>query len=194
MTQLVHTSARRVGRLLEREGLLERDIEQLDLGDVLDDGYPIADLVGHSIFYRMAVSPHRGRRVFKLQTLPTFDEEGWATGSPGNVAEFSLQAGVATKACQSDKLEGLYQYICRPPVSEKRLFLTTLGDIGYTLKSPYRDGRRSAESWCPDQSRVFSMRRVFGNSRRWTSMPFYARPVSEGMNRNRYGWAGSASG
>ena len=32
LTQLAHTIARRVGRLLEREGLLERDTEQLDLG------------------------------------------------------------------------------------------------------------------------------------------------------------------
>lgn len=27
-----------------------------------------------------------------------------------------------------------------PPVSEKRLFLTARGEIGYTLKTPYRDG------------------------------------------------------
>ena len=34
LTQLAHTIARRVGRLLEREGLLERDTEQLDLSVV----------------------------------------------------------------------------------------------------------------------------------------------------------------
>ena len=49
LTHLAHTIARRVGRLLEREGLLERDTEQLDLSDVLDDDDPMADLVGHSI-------------------------------------------------------------------------------------------------------------------------------------------------
>src|SRR5699024_4616324 len=64
----------------------------------------------------------------------------WATGGPGNVAGFSLHAGVAVKACQRDKLERLCRYICRPAVSEKRLFLTARGDIGYTLKTPYRDG------------------------------------------------------
>jgi len=37
---------------------------------VLDDDDPMADLVGHSITYRIAVGPHRGRKVFKLQTLP----------------------------------------------------------------------------------------------------------------------------
>jgi len=100
----------------------------------------MADLVGHSITYRIAVGPHRGRKVFTLQTLRTADEEDWATGGPGKVAGFSLHAGVAVKACQREKLERLCRYICRPPVSEKRLFLTQRGDIGYTLKTPYRDG------------------------------------------------------
>jgi hypothetical protein len=140
LAQLVHTIARRVGRLLEREGLLERDTDQPDFSDVLEEEDPMADLVGHSITYRIAVGPHRGRKVFTLQTLPTIDEADWATGGPGNVAGFSLHAGVAVKACQRDKLERLCRYICRPPVSEKRLFLTSRGDIGYTLKTPYRDG------------------------------------------------------
>jgi rRNA maturation protein Nop10 len=140
LTQLAHTIARRVGRLLEREGLLEGDTEQLDLGDVLDEEDPMPDLIGHSITYRIAVGPHRGRKVFTLQTLPG---SGWDDGSadaPGNVAGFSLHAGVAAKACQRDKLERLCRYICRPPVAEKRLFLTPRGDIGYSLKTPYRDG------------------------------------------------------
>lgn len=66
LTQLAHTIARRVGRLLEREGLLERDTEQLGLSEALDPDDPIPDLAGHSITYRIAVGPHRGRKVFKL--------------------------------------------------------------------------------------------------------------------------------
>ncbi len=140
LTQLAYTIARRVGRLLEREGLLERDTEQIELSNVLDEEDPMPDLVGHSITYRIAVGPHRGRKVFTLQTVPICDEEDWATDVPGNVAGFSLHAGVAVKASQRDKLERVCRYICRPPVSEKRLFLTSRGEIGYTLKTPYRDG------------------------------------------------------
>jgi len=163
LTQLADTIARRVGRLLEREGLLERDTDQLDFSDVLEEEDPaqamealrffasaerseagmplrVADLFGHSIIYRIAVGPHRGRKVFTLQTLPTFEDQDWPTGGPGNVAGFSLHAGVAVKACQRDKLERLCRYICRTPVSEKQLFLTSRGEIGYTLKTPYRDG------------------------------------------------------
>jgi len=74
LTQLAHTIARRVGRLLEREGLLERDTEQLDLGDAVDEDDPMPELAGHSITYRIAVGPHCGRKVFTLQTLP---DNGW---------------------------------------------------------------------------------------------------------------------
>ena len=42
LTQLPHTIARRGGRLLEREGLLQRDTEQLDLGEMLDEDDPAA--------------------------------------------------------------------------------------------------------------------------------------------------------
>jgi hypothetical protein len=38
-----------------------------------------------------------------------------------------------------DKLERLSRYICRPPVLEKRLFVTLPGDIGDSLKTRYRD-------------------------------------------------------
>jgi len=34
----------------------------------------------------------------------------------------------------SDKLERLCRYICRPPISEKRLFHTPRGDIRYSLR------------------------------------------------------------
>ena len=55
-------------------------------------------------------------------------------------AGLSLHAGVSTEAHQRDKLERLCRYICRPAVSEKRLALTSNGNIRYHLKTPYRDG------------------------------------------------------
>jgi len=75
LTQLAHTIARRIGRFLERKGLLERDIENsyLDLGSVDKD--PMHALLGHSITYRIAVGPQAGRKVFTLQTLPAGDSE-----------------------------------------------------------------------------------------------------------------------
>ena len=74
LTRLTHTIAQRVGRYLERQGLVERDTgsvyltpEALDASD--DD--PSNQLLGSSITYRIAVGSQQGRKVFTLQTLPT---------------------------------------------------------------------------------------------------------------------------
>ena len=140
LTQLSHTIAHRVGRFLERQGLLERDAENSYLsGGGLDDD-AMSQLFGHSITYRIAVGPQAGRKVFTLQTLPTCNPEGQVGDTVGKVAGFSLHAGVAAKANERQKLERLCRYISRPAVSEKRLSLTPNGNIRYQLKTPYRDG------------------------------------------------------
>lgn len=57
LARLAHTIAHRVGRFLERQGLLERDAENSYLsGDAVDDD-PMTPLLGHSITYRIAVGP-----------------------------------------------------------------------------------------------------------------------------------------
>ena len=138
LTRLAHTIARRVGRFLERQGLLERDMENSYLaGDAVDDD-PMAPLLGHSITYRIAVGPQAGRKVFTLQTLPASDEP--FDDGVGKVAGFSLHAGVVARADERKKLERLCRYISRPAVSDKRLSLTPNGNIRYQLKTPYRDG------------------------------------------------------
>jgi len=135
---LTQTLARRIGRFLERQGLLERDSENSYLaGDVLEAG-PMEKLLGSSITYRIAVGPQQGRKVFTLQTLPACDEA--FDDGVGKVAGFSLHAGVAARAEQRDKLERLCRYISRPAISEKRLSLTPNGNVRYQLKTPYRDG------------------------------------------------------
>ncbi len=64
----------------------------------------LKDLQGHSIRYRIAVGPHKGRQAFKLQSLPPLTGE--RAGEPvAQVAGFSLHAGVAAEAHQKNKLE-----------------------------------------------------------------------------------------
>jgi ribosomal protein S27E len=95
LTQLSQTIARRVGRYLERQGLLERDAENsyLTTDTVPED--PMNQLLGHSITYRIAVGPQTGRKVFTLQTLPACEPDDYAD-SAGKVSGFSLHAGVST--------------------------------------------------------------------------------------------------
>ena len=114
LTRLSHTIARRVGRFLERQGLVESDTGNSYLGAEAVDDESMAHLPGHAITYRIAVGPHQGRKVFTLQTLPACDPDDPDT--VGRTAGFSLHAGVAAKARERDKLERLCRTITRPAV------------------------------------------------------------------------------
>ena len=147
LTQLSQTIAKRIARFLEREGIVERDAESsyaasdiLDIKEDKGDEDPMDQLLGHSITYRIAIGPNQGRKVFTLQTLPTNEVDEPLVDSVGNVAGFSLHAGVAVKAQDRKKLERLCRYISRPGVSEKRLSLTKQGKVRYELKTPYKNG------------------------------------------------------
>jgi len=105
LQQLVQQIAARIGRSLERAGLITRDIENAYLAFDPAEEPPIHALLGASITYRIATGPREGQKVFTLQTLPAEAE-----GPRREVAEssgFSLHAGIAATAWQRDKLERL---------------------------------------------------------------------------------------
>jgi hypothetical protein len=139
LNTLVHKISQRVARFLTKQGLLVEDIENsyLNFDELAPE--PIQDLLGHSITYRIAIGSHRGRKVFTLQTLPPQIEDD-NTNQAGSLAGFSLHAGVATRAKEREKLERICRHIARPAVSEKRLTLTSNGNVKYQLKTPYRNG------------------------------------------------------
>ena len=66
-TSFQNTIAQRVGRYLERQGLLVRDAGNSYLtaeGVDADSESPINQLLGSSITYRIAFGPQQGRKVF----------------------------------------------------------------------------------------------------------------------------------
>jgi len=143
LTRLTHTIAQRVGRYLERQGLLERDTGNIFLTqEALDasDEDPSNQLLGSSITYHIAIGPQQGRKVFTLQALPECRSDNQLVSLVGEVSGFSLHAGVATKENERSKLERLCRYITRPAVSTKRLSMTRNGQIRYELKTPWRNG------------------------------------------------------
>jgi len=102
------------------------------------------ELIGSSVTYRIAVDPDKGRKVFRLQTLPAQEESlGTEVGKAGG---FSLHAGVAAGKGDRKKLERLVRYVSRPAVSEQCLSLRDNGDVCYELKTPYRDGTTGRHS------------------------------------------------
>ncbi len=98
----------------------------------------MADLLGHSITYRVAVGARAGQKVFSLQSVPAREDD--PREGVTQHAGFSLHAGIGVEADQREKLERLTRYVSRPPVAIERLDLTALGQIRYRLKTPYRDG------------------------------------------------------
>jgi hypothetical protein len=135
---LVQRIAERIGRSLERSGLITRDIENAYLAFDPAEEAPINSLLGASITYRIATGSREGQKVFTLQTLPAEPDE-----PRREVAEssgFSLHAGIAAKDSQRNKLEHLARYVARPPIATERLSLTEGGFVRLALKTPYRDG------------------------------------------------------
>ena len=73
---LVTCISERIGRLLERHGLLVRDLDRSYLNTVESKDNAAMDAWrGHSIPYRIALAPHEGRKAFTLQTLPAMAED-----------------------------------------------------------------------------------------------------------------------
>jgi len=66
---LVEQIATRIGRVLERRGLVERDIENAWLPVGAEPG-SLDDLIGHSVTYRTAVGLRAGQNLFTLQSIP----------------------------------------------------------------------------------------------------------------------------
>jgi len=99
------------------------------------DEDPSNQLLESSITYRIAVGPQQGRKVMTLETLPDCGDDQFTTGV-GNVAGFSLHAGVAARAHERNKLEHLLgsrtagKPSCnRPKFGPKRSKLTRLSAI-----------------------------------------------------------------
>ena len=64
LERLIQTISHRIGRYLERAGLLVRDVENSYLQlDAVDES-AMDDLLGHSITYRIAFGPQAGRKAF----------------------------------------------------------------------------------------------------------------------------------
>ena len=143
LTQLADTIAHRVCRHLARRGWLEGEEESCFLTDSAGGDKGMDVLRMSSITYRIATGAQAGRKVATLQTLP--GDAGPLEAEAGQVGGFSLHAGVAAEAHESQKLERLCRYIARPAISEKRLSISPQGRVRYQLKTPWRNGTTHVE-------------------------------------------------
>ena len=143
LTELAGRIAHRVCRHLTRRGWLEGEYESMFLSDGAASDGGIDALRMSSITYRIATGRDAGRKVVTLQTLS--GDAGSLDGDGGKVGGFSLHAGVAAEAHESQKLERLCRYIARPAISERRLSISPQGRVRYELKTPWRNGTTHVE-------------------------------------------------
>ena len=78
--QLLDGIVERVGRHLERCGLLEREEDQAWQSES-GEASPLDGLLGASITYRIAVGEERGEKAFMLRTLSPAGEEELAASA-----------------------------------------------------------------------------------------------------------------
>jgi hypothetical protein len=112
---LVEQIAARVGQVLERRGLIERDIENAWLSSG-------AEAV-HAADRSPAAAGARRRREWR---------------GPRRRVFLACRGGHCTPRARV--LERLCRYVSRPPVAVDRMALTASGQVRHTLKAPYRDG------------------------------------------------------
>ena len=124
LKNLVQLISQRVGRCLERQGLLEQDAEQawLDL-DPADDTDAMPHLLGSSVSYRIAAGPQQGQKAFMIRTIQPLDRPDPGLERVAKANGFSLHAGVSCEVRQRGKRERLCRYIARPAVAIPRLSL-----------------------------------------------------------------------
>jgi hypothetical protein len=130
LEELVQLISQRVGRCLERLGLLEQDIENawLEL-DPAEETDAMPHILGSSVSYRIAIGPQQGRKAFMIRTIRPLHRPDPGLERVAKANGFSLHAGVSCEGHQKDKRERLCRYIARPAVAVPRLSLSSTGKV-----------------------------------------------------------------
>jgi hypothetical protein len=108
LEELVQLISQRVGRCLERLGLLEQDIENawLEL-DPAEETDAMPHILGSSVSYRIAIGPQQGRKAFMIRTIRPLHRPDPGLERVAKANGFSLHAGVSCEGHQKDKRERL---------------------------------------------------------------------------------------
>ena len=110
LEDLVQLISQRVGRSLERQGLLEQDTESawLEL-EPAEDTDAMPQLLGSSISYRIAVGPQQGRKAFMIRTIRPLDRPYPGLERVAKANGFSLHAGVSCEGHERNAYSGPFR-------------------------------------------------------------------------------------
>ena len=107
----------------------------------LQSGSTFEHLATAAVRYRIALGPIAGRKTLTLHDPGAVSSAREST-KPLTVARdgFSLNAALACKDHERDKLERLCRYVSRGRIALERLSIDGDGLVVYALKQPFRDG------------------------------------------------------
>lgn len=177
LERLVRRITKRIGRSLERAGLIAHDIENAYLVFDPSEEDPIHGLLGHSITYWIATGPREGQKVFTLQTMPA-DPQSAARRDVAESTGFSLHAGVAAKGSQRDKIEHLARKHCAAPDRHRPACADGAWPGALCAEDSSRTSSRDSPPWCrpryhgvfepasPDRPRIVPKTRAAGTTDR----------------------------
>ena len=144
--ELAEVLARRIPALLRRHGVDTPQCGVEEESDRLARDQPwLSEIYAASVCGRIATGPEAGRRV--AVGGDRVDPEGLDSSAGPRcaaVAGFSLHGNVAIAARDRLRLERLFRYAARPPLSMDRLEAFPHGRLRYWFKTPWRDGTTHA--------------------------------------------------
>jgi hypothetical protein len=130
----------RVRRRLERLGLAAMASDEEGADPLAEESLALAGLARAAILGRAALGPRAGRGPARLGADP---DATWVDRHVPLHAQdggFDLHAAVHVAAAERERLERLCQYLCRPPLGQRRLEKLLDGRIAVVLQRPWGDG------------------------------------------------------
>jgi len=131
---IVETTAHRVIRLLERQGMLDENASD----DFADEQPILSGITAASVTNMVATGDRVGLRVRRILSDPA---EGIRTGRLCYASRgFSLHAATRIDAGDKAGLERLCNYVSRPPLAQGSLKQVSEDEYTFKLKTPWSDG------------------------------------------------------
>ena len=143
--ELAELLAKRIPALLRRRGLDTTQSGEEESDRLARDQPWLSEVYAASVCGRIATGPEAGRRV--AVGGDRVDPEGIDSSAGPRcaaVAGFSLHANVAIAARDRLRLERLFRYAARPPLSMDRLEALPDGRLRYWFKTAWRNGTTHA--------------------------------------------------
>ena len=137
---VVAVAVRRIGRLLERRGVMATPEEQGAADRWTEDAPVLAGLAAASVEGRVALGPRRGAGVARYGEPPEAVAPVMLGPCHAALAGFDLHAGVVMRAGERERLERLCRYTLRPPLALTRLRVDAEGQVCVALRHQWSDG------------------------------------------------------